>query len=77
MLLRGEIRFVVSKRLYMVSSRVQGRGLRNSVLSSLALIFTDVTHITVFVRRTKSGIVVLVVYIDDILLTDNDPGGQL
>ena len=31
----------------------------------------------VFVRRTKSGIIILVVYVDDILLTDSDPGGLL
>jgi len=32
---------------------------------------------SLFLRRTKSGIVVLVVYIDDILLTDSNPGGLL
>ena len=88
MLLRGRIRSVVSKRLYIVSSRVQGRCLRSSTLPSLALVFADVTRIalslfgahsdhSVFIRRTKSGIVVLVVYVDDILLTDNDPRGLL
>jgi len=30
---------------------------------------------SVFVRRTKSGIVVLIVYIDDILLTGSDSAG--
>jgi len=29
------------------------------------------------VRRTKSSIVVLVVYVDDILLANSDPGGIL
>jgi len=31
----------------------------------------------VFVRRTKSDIVVLTVYVDGILLTGSDPGGLL
>ena len=32
---------------------------------------------SIFVQHTKSGIVVLVVFVDDILLTDSDPGGLL
>ena len=31
----------------------------------------------VFVRCTKFGIIVLVVYVDDILLNDSNPGGLL
>ena len=77
MLLKERIKYVVSKRLFMASSRVQGRGLRSSTLSFLVLIFIDVTQITVFVRRTKIGIVVLAVYIDDTLLTDSDSTGLL
>jgi len=45
-LLRGRIKFVVSRRLFMVSSRVYGCGLRSSTLPPLTLIFTDVIQIT-------------------------------
>jgi len=55
----------------MDSSRVQGRGLRSSVLLFLLLDFTNVLQITVFVCRTKSGIIVLAIYVD-ILLTGSD-----
>jgi len=42
------------------------------------LAFTGVIKITlVFVRRTKSAIVILAIYIDDILLTDSDSCGLL
>jgi len=37
---QGRIRFVISKRLYTISSRVEGSGLRSSALPSLALVFT-------------------------------------
>ena len=77
MLLRGRIKSDVSKRLFIASSRVEGRDLRISTLSSLALIFTGVSQITVFVRQTKSGIVVLAVYVDNILLTGGDSAGIL
>ena len=51
--------------------------LRCSALPSLVLFFTDVTQITLFVRRTKSGIIVLAVYVDDIFLTGSDLAGLL
>jgi len=56
----------------MNSSRVQRRGLKSSALPFLILVFTGVTKITVFVRCTKYGIVILAVYVDDILLTGSD-----
>ena len=59
----------------MDSSRVQRRGLRSSVLPFLVLAFADVIQITVFVRHTGSGIVVLTIYVDDILLTGSDLAG--
>ena len=71
---QGKIRSVVPKKLYMVSSKVQERGLRSSALLSPILIHRCHSDHSVFVRRIKSGIVVLVVYVD-ILLTDSDPGG--
>jgi len=43
---RGRIKSVVSKKLFMTSSRVQGHGLRSSTLSFLTLIFTSITQIT-------------------------------
>ena len=56
----------------MGSSRVQERGLRSSILPFLILSFVDVTQITIFVRRTRFGIVVLTVYVDKILLSGSD-----
>ena len=56
----------------MDSSRVHRRGLRRVAPPSLALIFIIVTKITVFVQRTNSGLVILAVYVDDILLTRSD-----
>jgi len=61
----------------MISNRVHGHGLRSSALPSLALVFTGVTQITLSSSNTKSGIVVLTVYIDDILLTGSDSAGLL
>ena len=43
---QGGINFVVLRRLYLVISRVQGRDLRSSTLLSLALVFINVTQIT-------------------------------
>jgi len=54
MVLRGRIRFVISKRQYMASSRVHRRGLRSSTLPSLALVFTGVTQITLSSSDTQS-----------------------
>ena len=48
--------------------------MKSSVLPFLVLAFTDVIQITVFVRHTRSGIVVLAVYVD-ILLTGSDSVG--
>ena len=53
----------------MNSSRVQGHGLRSSVLTCFRRCHSD--H-SVFVRRTSSGIVVLTVYVDKILLSGSD-----
>ena len=61
----------------MVSNRVHGCGLRSSTLSSLALVFTDITQTTLSLVVARSLIVVLVVYVDDILLTGSDSGGLL
>jgi len=41
-------KFVVSKRPYIDSSRVQERDLKSSALPFLVLIFTGVTQITLF-----------------------------
>ena len=75
MSLRGRIKYVISKRSSKVLSRVHRRGLRSSALPSLALVFTGVTQITLFSSDTKSGIIVLTVYVDDFLLADSDSAG--
>ena len=51
--------------------------MKKSALSYLVLVFTDVIQITVFIRRIKSGIIILTVYVDDILLTKSDSAGIL
>jgi len=59
----------------MDSSRVQGHDLRSLASPSLVLIFIVAIQISVFVQRTKSGLVILAVYVDDILLTESDSAG--
>ena len=72
-LLRGRIKYVASRRLYIDSSRVHGRGLRSSALPSLTLAFILVTQFTLFLFGAQS----LAVYVDDILLTGSDSAGLL
>jgi len=48
----------------------------NTIISGIGFHRCHSDH-SVFVRRTKSDIVVLVVYVDDILLTGSDSAGQL
>ena len=73
MLLRGRILSADSGRQFIDSNRVQGHGLR-----SLSMIISGIgfarchSDQSVFVRRTKSGSVILTVYLDDILLTRSD-----
>ena len=78
MLLRGRIKSVILRRLFMTSSSVYGYGLRSSALPSLAFDFhrCHLDH-SVFIWHTKSGIVVLTVYVDDILLIGSDSFGLL
>jgi len=61
----------------MAASRVHRCGLRSSVLPSLSLVFTSVTQITLSSSHTKSGIIVLTIYVNDILLTGSDSVGLL
>jgi len=75
MLLRESIKSVVSERQYMDSSRVHGRGLRSLALPSLTLIFNYHSDYFIFDRRTKSGLVILPVRVDDILPTESDSVG--
>jgi len=65
----------LKKAIYGLKQSQTLRGLRSLVLPFLVLTFADVIQITVFVQRTRSGIIVLVVYVDDILLTDSDSAG--
>jgi len=53
---QGSIKYVVSRRLFMASSKIQGRGLRSSALPSLALIFTSVIQITLSSFDTQSPV---------------------
>ena len=68
MLLRGRIKYVVSGRKYMDSSRVHGHDLKSLVSPPLALISIVVTISLCLCSHTKYGLVILAVYIDDILL---------
>ena len=73
---QGGQKYVVSRRPYMDSNRAQGCGLRSSALPFLVLAFTTYhSDYFVFIRCTKSSIIVLVMYFDDILLTSSDSAG--
>jgi len=58
----------------MNSNRVQRHSLKNPAWSSLVLTLLAIIQITrpLFVVRTKSVLVILAVYVDDILLTRSD-----
>jgi len=56
----------------MDSSTVHGRGFRSLASPSLALVFIIVTQITLSLFRILSGLVILAVYVDDILLTESN-----
>ena len=75
MLLRGKIKFVISRRQYIGSNRVCEHGLRSLASPSLTFVFIVVTQTTVFVWHTKSGLVILTVYVDDILLIGSNSTG--
>jgi len=51
---RGTPKSVISRKPYMISSRVQGRGLKSSSLPFLELVFTGVTQITLFLFGAQS-----------------------
>jgi len=59
----------------MDSSKVHRRDLRSLASPSLVLVFIDATQIALFIRRTKFGLVILTMYVDDILLTGSDSVG--
>ena len=61
----------------MASSRLYEHGLRSLALPYLALVFTGVAQITLSSFGTQSGIVVLTVYANDILLSGSDSTGLL
>ena len=48
----------------------------NITISSISFHRYHSNH-SVFVRRTKSGVIILPVYVDDILLTNSDSAGLL
>ena len=73
MLLKGRILFVDLRRRSMDSNKVQGHDLRSSAwFEKLSMLISGIgfarcySDHSMFVRRTKSGSVILVVYVDDI-----------
>ena len=70
---QGETKICRLKKAICELNRVQGRDLRSSVLPFLVLAFRRChSNHSVFVQRIRSGIIVLTVYVDDILLTGSD-----
>ena len=73
MLLRGShLKCVSCDKVYTDSSQVHMLGLPSSVVFSLPLASHHVRSITLLTKKTKGGLVILVVYIDDILLIGSD-----
>ena len=70
MLLRGRQKSVVSRRPYMDLSRVQSVVWEVQPYYFWYWLYRCHYDHSVFVRRTKSDIVVMIVYVDEILLTD-------
>jgi len=58
----------------MVSNKVQEHGLRSSAWSLLVLVCHCHSYLSVYVHCTKSGLMILAVYVD-ILLTGSDTTG--
>ena len=67
--------FVASESLYMVLSKHLVRGLINFKERFLKLAFIRVPMITLFVRRTAQGCTLLLLYVDDMIISGNDVTG--
>jgi len=74
MLLRGAKVCLLKQVIYVLKQSLRAFEKFSLTISSIGFHRCHSDH-SVFIRRTKSGIVILAVYVDDILLTGSDSAG--
>ena len=73
--LLNQTRFVTFNVHFIALNKLHELGLPNSSLPSLAWVTWSVIMIVLFLRRTDKGTILLLLYVDDIIITGDDLSG--